>query len=146
MARRPNSPHQEVWIVAIAVVIIFLSVLVTLWMKGFFFRAEGIKTGHQNITLTDAVLQCQVAIRAQYKEGLKNLTLDDLSSRFDNKANLYRVFFNAEFAKSARASTTETLHISCQVDAQSGKATEIKISQDNGSGTPSSGKGLFGWP
>jgi hypothetical protein len=141
--------HQKLWLLAIVLVIIILSVISTLWFRGF-FPPSGHTQGYRNITLTDAVITCENEIREAHKQRLRHLTLDNLSSRFDEKTNFFRVFFVADLqvAKEAGAPSTPFL-VSCFVGATRGDIKGIELFEKKESTTEPIQKrdgGIFGWP
>lgn len=141
--------HQKLWLLAIVLVIILLSVVTTLWLRGV-FSADGEGKGYQNVTLTDAVITCENQIRSEQKQRLRHLTLDNLSSRYDKAANLYRVFFIADLQikKSAGAPSSQFL-ISCFVGARRGKIQAMELFEKKESTADPIEKrdgGVFGWP
>lgn len=132
-----------------AILIIVLSVLSTLWINGFFLSAGHNNNAYRNITFTDAVINCQNETRSRHKNQLQNLTLDDLSSRFDQATNLYRVFFHAQVSNSSRDSAAKDIYISCLVSAGRGKITAYEAFEKKETPTEpirqEDGR-LFGWP
>ena|GEM_PF-2151131 len=145
MKRKP----QEFWVLGIVALTISMSVLATLWAQGFFFRHHPESATYQNVTFTDAVLKCESATRTQYNNLLRNLTMDDLSSRLDHEANIYRIFFNAQIVKSSKDSATADFYIHCLINPQSGYMAEYVALEKKESASEALRKnkgGLFGWP
>lgn len=141
--------QQKFWLLAIAALTILSSVLATLWAQGFFLDHGQKGEDYQNITFTDAVLKCENATRVRYKNLLQNLTMDDLSSRLDNGANLYRIFFIAQITQSPRDSAAVDMYVSCLINAQNGLIAEYEVLQKREPTSEPIRKdkgGIFGWP
>lgn len=141
--------HQKLWVLSIAALTILSSVFATLWANGFFLSYGPRREHYQNITFTDAVLKCESTTRARYNHLLQNLAMDDLSSRLDHGANLYRIFFIAEIAESLRDSARVDIYISCLVNAENGLVTEYEALQKREPTSEPIRKdkgGIFGWP
>lgn len=138
------------WLLAIVLVIIALSVISTLWLRGIFSSGDDEGRNYQNITLTDAVITCENEIRSVHKQRLRHLTLDNLSSRYDKAANLYRVFFVADLQFGKEAGTpSSTFLIGCFVSAKRGKIKGLELFEKKESTTEPIQKrdgGIFGWP
>lgn len=142
--------HQKWWLLAIVLVIMLMSVTSTLWVRGFFGSAEDDGQSYQNITLTDAIVTCENDIRRRYGNQLRHLTLDNLSSRYDRAANLYRVFFAADMpmGKDARAPSKPVV-VSCVAEAKQGKINGIELFEKKDDAAEPIKKrdgGIFGWP
>lgn len=141
--------RQEIWVITVAALTIASSVLATLWTQGFLFGTQPGRETYQNITFTDAILKCEAESRAQYKSRLQNLALDDLSSRLDHSENLYRIFFNAQVAKSLSDPEAEDFLITCLVSAARGDIAKYEVLQKKEPGPEPIRKneaGVFGWP
>lgn len=142
--------HQKLSLLAIVLVIIALSVFSTLWFRGVFSSGEAGSENYQNITLTDAVIVCEKEIRSTHKKRLRYLTLDNLSSRYDKPANLYRVFFAADLQLGKDpAAASSTFLIGCFVDAKRGNIESLELFEKKESTTEPIQKrdgGIFGWP
>lgn len=77
------------------------------------------------------------------------LTLDDHSSRFDQAAYSYKVFFKAQMAAPKGDVGTADYFINCYVSADGGKITAFDLYEKKESETEASRQdngGLFGWP
>lgn len=142
--------RQELSLVGLALLIIVLSVLTTLWVKGALFALEGDADAYQNITFTDAVLVCETETRELYKKRLRHLVLDGLSSRYDKSTNLYRIFFISQVAvrQKTEPATNEFL-ISCLVSAKNGSIEKFEAFEKKEPATSPGQRdrgGVFGWP
>lgn len=142
--------HQKLWLLVIVLVIIALSVLSTLWFRGVFSSEENGRPNYQNITLTDAVIVCEKEIRSVHKQRLRHLTLDNLSSRYEEVANLYRVFFIADLQLSKEAGAPSSAFlIGCFVGAKRGNIKGLELFEKKENTTEPIQKrdgGIFGWP
>ena len=143
--------HQKALLLALALVIILTSVVSTLWWRGVLFSSLGSDAkGYQNITLTDAVITCENETRSIYKNRLRYLTLDNLSSRYENSSNLYKVYFAADVqsGKDPAAPVSQFI-ISCLVGAKRGNIREFEAFEKKESRPEAVRKregGVFGWP
>lgn len=142
--------YQKWWLLAIVLFIMLMSVITTLWVRGVFLPAGDDGQEHQNITLTDAVITCENAIRNNYKTRLRHLTLDNLSSRYDKSANLFRVFFVADMqAGKDPGALSKPFLVSCVVDARRGKIGGLELFEKKENAAEPIQKrdgGIFGWP
>jgi hypothetical protein len=139
--------RQEILVISVPA--IFLSVLATLWTQGMIFKPWQEDEHYQNVTFTDAVIQCQNAARAQFDVLLQTLTMDDLSSRQDHDSELYRIFFNAQVAKSPNDPDAVEFYISCLVNARHGNIAEYNALEKKERASEPIRKnkgGIFGWP
>lgn len=140
--------RQERLAIAIGVGIIAASVVTTLWISGVFGGGKAAPR-YQNVTLTDATLRCEERARDAYKGRLRMLTVDDHSTRFDQPAYLYKVFFRAQMAAPKGGAGASDYFINCYVSADSGKITTFDLYEKKESETEAikqDSGGLFGWP
>lgn len=133
-----------------ALFVIAISIASTLVFSGVLLDHLGSQGGgqYQQVTFTDAVVKCQDMVRAEFKNKLRQVVLDDHSSRFDQASNLYRIFFNAQLTKPS-ADDEPGYYVSCMVNARSGRVTEMEGAETKDSPTEAVRKddgGLFGWP
>lgn len=142
--------HQKWWLLVLTLAIIILSVVTTLWIRGVLLPVRGQAKTLQNVTLTDAVMSCENEIRSIYKSRLRYLTLDNLSSRYDNSAKIYRVFFLADIQIDKSQTTPEAQFlVSCHVNAGRGDIIGIEALEKRETTTEPIRKregGIFGWP
>ena len=104
---------------------------------------------YRNVTYTDALLSCQKYSYERYGQTLKYLTLDNHSSRWEQKVGQYKLFFDAEIAGKTPASPTIKISIACDVSGSSGKIRDYDMQEDKSLKTKAERMkdgGLFGWP
>lgn len=145
--RITRQRRQEWLVIAMGVGIIAASVATTLWLSGFF--ARGGEEKYQNVTFTDAVVRCEARARDTFQGQLRLLTLDDHSSRFDQGAFAYKVFFNAQMADPKGEGAAAEYFINCFVSAEGGRIATFDLYQQKESQTEALRQddgGLFGWP
>lgn len=155
-ARRLTKP-KAVGIILGSFSVIGCSILVTLALRGelsltaFGFAGAG-GTGYRNVTLTDALLKCQEKARDQFGDRLKHITFDSHSSRYDQKSNRYKMFFNLELyprrmGQNAKANATPHF-LNCFVHGSRGSVTHFESVEDVQESTSPRRKpegGLFGF-
>lgn len=141
---------QERMVLLVAVGIIGLSVATTLYFSDFLlskFGADG-DGGYRNVTFTDALVKCQKKTRETYDGELSNITFDDHSSRFDQSANQYKIFFKADMIEHDDDSDGG-FYINCFVSARTGRIGDFEgMEQKANRAEPlrRNDGGLFGWP
>lgn len=86
-------------------------------------------SGYRNVTFTDAVLECEASTRSEYADRLKSLVVDNHSSRYDDRAFLYKIFFEADMI--SEDSGEVSLHyVNCFVASESGKIDKFELWED----------------
>lgn len=141
--------HQRLWLLVIVLTVMLASAISTLWLRGFFESGGDDEKGYQNITLTDAIITCENQIRHNYKNQLRHVTLDNLSSRYDRTANLYRVFFTADLQTGNTRAPSKPVLVSCLVEGARGKVKELDLFEKTENAAEPIKKrdgGIFGWP
>lgn len=139
--------RQERLILALGAGIIAASVVTTVWISGV-LGGRGSTSGYQNVTFTDAVLNCESQVRQTYRSQLQNLTLDDHSSRFDQPSYQYKIFFKAQMSSKA-GTTASDFYLNCYVSADRGNIATLDAYEQKEAQTEAIRKdqgGLFGWP
>ncbi|MDZ7922823.1 MAG: hypothetical protein U5M23_01920 [Marinagarivorans sp.] len=146
---KPNRSSNNLMIALIMTAIIICTAIAS-WV---FFASNNEQTRknkkYRNITYTDALLTCQKYSYERYGSALKNLTLDNHSSRWEQKIEQYKLFFNAEIAGKTITSPTMKISIACDVSGRSGKVRDYDAQEDKSLKTKSERMkdgGLFGWP
>lgn len=141
--------RQERYVIMAAVGVVVLSVATTLLFSDVLLQTlsgEG-GQGYRNTTFTDAVIACRGQSQSTYANQLQHLTLDDHSSRMDNAANQYKIFFKANIAK--RNAQGGEFYINCYVNAESGRIAYFEGMEQKSAPTEAIRRndgGLFGWP
>ena len=141
---------QERLVIASAIIVVLASILTTLYVSGFFSSLEPQdEQSYQNITFTDAVIICREQTRDAFKSSLRNQTLDDHSSRFDQTSNTYMIFFKAQMASKKNEFGFGDFFINCYVSRSRGRIASFDVYEDKESSTEAirrNSGGLFGWP
>ena len=132
-----------------AVGVVVLSVVTTLLFSDVLLDtlSGGGDQGYRNTTFTDAVIACRGQSQDAYGNQLQHLTLDDHSSRMDNSANQYKIFFKAMMTK--RQDDGGEFYINCYVSADSGRIAYFEGMEQKSTPTEAIRRndgGLFGWP
>lgn len=146
---KKTTRHQKLWLLAIVLTVMLVSATSTLWVYDFFTWGGNEEEGYQNITLTDAIITCENQVRRNYKNQLRYLTLDNLSSRYDRAANLYRVFFTADLQTGNTRAPSKPVLVSCLVEGARGKVKELDLFEKTENAAEPIKKrdgGIFGWP
>ncbi len=103
----------------------------------------------RTVTFTDAVMTCQKETRAKLGADLISVSVDDHSSRYDHKSNVYKLFFNALVLSKRSETGRANLAVYCFVRADQGRISHFEQveQKDDGEAAPVKGDGgLFGWP
>lgn len=145
---------QERLVVIAAFGIVAVSIITTLYITGVSSSLGGRESsGYNNVTFTDAVITCEEQTRQAYKGELQSLVLDDHSSRFEQRSNTYKIFFNASMGgKSSRnrgEAGPSVFFINCYVNGSQGRISSYEAYEDKEMTTKAIRKddgGLFGWP
>jgi hypothetical protein len=136
--------------IALIMTAIIICTAVASW---FFFssnyEAKNDRKKYRNVTYADALLTCQNFSYERYGQGLKHLTLDTHSSRWEQRVEQYQLFFNAEIAGKTITAPTMKISIACDVSGRSGKIRDYDMQEDKSLKTKAERMkdgGLFGWP
>lgn len=91
---------QTVAVISVSVFAVVSLIIAGIFIGGgFTWEAIGLggeNAGYRNITLTDAQFACEKEARAEYGDRLVTVTIDALSSRYDEKNNRFRMYFNLD--------------------------------------------------
>ena len=140
---------QERYVIFGAVGVIAASIFTTLVVSGVIFNVGGgDEGGYQNVTFTDAVISCQDQTRNSFGNKLTNMVLDDHSSRFDQRSNMYKIFFQVEVTRS-KEQENNGFYVNCFVSASRGLITEFESLEQKVTQTETIRRergGVFGWP
>ncbi len=137
-----------------AIMVVIISVAATFMFWSYRYGGFGFGIGEggevvRNVTFSDAVITCQDEARAKLGTDLISISVDDHSSRYEYKSNLYKLFYNA-LVQNGRSETGRiNLAVYCFVRADHGRVTHFEQveQKENGEASPrKSGNGLFGWP
>lgn len=149
ITKSTQQKRQERLVVIGAVGVVALSVVTTLLFSDVLLNklAGNGDGGYKNTTFTDAVISCRAHSQKAYGRQLEQLTLDDHSSRMDDAANQFKIFFKAMMVK--RSDDSGEFYINCYVSAESGRITYYEGMEQKSSPTEAIRRndgGLFGWP
>lgn len=125
-------------LVVIALVVMVLSIGSTLYFSGvpigdFGTRLrEAVGGDYKHSTMTDARMTCEQRLRKSFKDRIRVMHVDGLSSRPDEAAGQYKIFIEAQvYADSDRQGETREMFISCFTDMQSGKIDSFQFAGDS---------------
>ena len=153
--RRGTSKAQTIGIVIVSILAItsfmatalFAGGQLTLEMFGFSGGDDG---GYRNITLTDAQLICEKEAHDEFAQRLKMITVDSHSSRYDEKSNRYKMFFDLDmYPKRGKEKSIATNHfLNCFVHGSRGTITHfesVEDTEEESSPIRQKGGNLFGF-
>ena len=142
------SKKQNILFVCSAIATIVISIVLTLVFTGNLdLRFSSNEQGYQNITLTDASISCENTARNEFGKRLKNLFIDNHSSRYEHAHFTYKIFLQIEATNKANKSTLH--YINCYINASNGKMTKFEIYENKDAPKSSVNTGpekLFNWP
>lgn len=153
MAKKTKRRQQQIVVLVAAAVIIAASVVSTLYFTGYFSFGSGAGkggVGYQNITFTDAYLECESYTRERYESRLQSLAVDNHSSRYENASKLYKIYFQLQMRKPPHAPQPEPYWVNCFVSASDGDIVEFQVGE--GKDLPvdkpitENPNNTFGWP
>lgn len=142
MARSKKSRRSTrmltVGVIIFAAGVIALPIVVTLGVRGvidlsFIGIGDGSgNQGYRNITLTDAQLECEREARDEFGDRLRLITVDMHSSRYDQKLNRYKMFFNLDvYPKRGKNKNIPVPYfLNCYVHGSRGSVTHFESLED----------------
>lgn len=150
---KKSSRKLNVIVVGMAAFIVLTSTLITIYTPSFIVELTGFgggreSGGYQNITFTDAVMACNEATEDRYGDRIRNLEVDNHSSRYDNKTYLYKIFMNMDMYEK-KGELTQAHFVNCFVRASNGSIKKYDVFENEGrkeKGIDSYGTNLFGMP
>jgi hypothetical protein len=104
---------------------------------------------YKNVTFTDALLTCQNYSRERYGAKLKQLTMHKHSSRWDQSAGQYKIFFRADILGKNPALPAAEFWLACDVSGSSGQVRDYDAQENKGLKSEAqrmNDSGMFGWP
>ncbi|MFL0810224.1 MAG: hypothetical protein K6L76_07405 [Agarilytica sp.] len=143
-----SSKKQNTLVVVAALGVLVFALLVTLAATGVLFDlGGGNDRGYQNVTFTDAVLTCRSRAESNYGERIRILITDNHSSRYDDKASLYKIFLKLDLYKKNRLESTAH-YVNCFVRASNGRVRKFEVldGEEAKQSSPSDGTNMFGIP
>ncbi len=125
-----SSKKQNTYVITVSIGVLVASVFITLYATGVLFGGSGADSkGYRNVTFTDAVLACQNTTKENYGERIRNLVIDNHSSRFDDKQFLYKIFLKMDLYDKNR--TKARLHyINCFVKSSNGRVRKFEAFEE----------------
>ncbi|WP_460241676.1 hypothetical protein [Aurantivibrio infirmus] len=129
---RRSTPLRAVGFIGGAIGVIGVSIVVTLYVSGeidfnFSGSDKDENGGYRNVTHTDAQLSCEAEAKDEFGERLRLLTPDAHSSRFDEKANRYKLFFHADlYPGNERGNVSQRHFVNCFVHGSRGTVVNFE--------------------
>lgn len=125
-----KTRDQQIAVVVFAIVVVVVSVVVTI-----FFSKSGANpwrgsdfAGYQNVTFTDAVLNCESETENLYGDRIKHLTMDNHSSYYDEKQFIYKIFFTLDLRSgSGSHSETSLNYVNCYIKGHNGRLARYDV-------------------
>lgn len=132
VSRRKSSRQQQLAVLMAAAAIIAASVASTLYFTGYFSFGSGVGeggSGYQNITFTDAFVECESYTRERYASRIRSLAADNHSSRYEDASKLYKIYFKLQMRKPPHLPQPEPYWVNCFVSANSGDIVEFQVGE-----------------
>lgn len=130
---RRSTNRQTVGILVAAVSVIGAAIMVTLAFRedlnlSMIGIGDGGSKGYRNVTLTDAQLTCQEEARSKYGKRLEYLSVDGHSSRFEEKDNRFKIFFNMNLYPRLKrqGERADEYYVNCYVHGSRGNVTHFE--------------------
>lgn len=143
------SKKQNTLMVFASFVVIVVSALITFYYSGAIDKIlnRNQAGGYRNVTFTDAVLTCRNYAKKHFAKKLRNLVVDNHSSRYEDKLFLYKIFLELDI-KLEKSEPPVLFYVNCFVKAGSGRIDEFE-SFENSEDSDSraiDGTNMFGFP
>lgn len=137
--RRGRTAAQTAGVITASILAIATLVATALFISGTLtlemFGLGGDDGGYRNITLVDAQLVCEAEARKEFAKRLKSITVDSHSSRFDEKSNRYKMYFNIDMYPKRGDSNIAVNHfLNCFVHGSRGSITHFESVEDREEG------------
>ncbi|VUD59146.1 hypothetical protein TDB9533_02602 [Thalassocella blandensis] len=145
MPKANKKQNIIVTVVAIAIVIVssFMTYYATMVVD---FSGSGDSGGYSNVTFTDATLTCERETKTTYGEKIGTLTVDNHSSRYDERQFLYKIFMEMNLRNSNNEANL--FYVNCFVRSSNGKIRKYEVFEADAE-NPSrvdDGTNVFGMP
>ncbi len=143
-----TSRKQNTLVITFALVVVCSSVFLTLYATGVLFgSADTDEKGYQNVTFNDAVVTCSDNTRDTYGKKIRNLVVDNHSSRFDDRQYLYKIFLKMDLYN-ADGNGAALHYINCFVRSGNGALRKYEVfrEEESGSSKPIDDTNRFGMP
>jgi hypothetical protein len=144
VVKKPAAQHARTAF-AMAVVIIGVAIASLLYFQRMNLKVSEV---YRNVTFTDALLACREYTDGRYGANLKQLVLDDHSSRWEQKDGVYKLFFKATLVSVSHSSSQECW-VSCAVSGDTGEIRDYDLIEDKSLKTEAQRRddgNIFGWP
>lgn len=123
------SKKQNILFVVLSIGLMAISVLITLYVSGYLsFLTSDKSQGYQNITFTDAAISCEKNTRKQFGRKLKNVYVDNHSSRYDSGSYSYKIFLKADALN--KENKVSLFFVNCYVSASNGQIIKFDANED----------------
>lgn len=117
----------------LVLLVIAMSVGGTLYVSGAFsgdYFGRG-SAARKNITLTDAQVLCENRSRRELGRRIRNLSVDNHSSRYDDFDDRFKIFFTADlFENESRKGFTKMFYINCYTRTDRELVTTFEVTED----------------
>jgi len=146
----PVSRRQNIIVVITAVTVIVLSISMTLYIAGAMPSLSGDSDvgGYKNVTFNDAVLTCDAETRSRFEDRIRALTLDNHSSRYEERELIYKIFQHMDLQGKPGEPKLE-FFVNCFVRASNGSVTKYEAFEDvevPSNTSSSDNTNMFGFP
>jgi len=89
-----KTQRSHLWVILTFVALVCISIFLTYQAFTRFGGGEP-ATRYRHVTMTDAFMECKQRLKSTYGRDLRGYGEDPLSTRYDHRLGLYRVYFNA---------------------------------------------------
>lgn len=138
MRKKKSTALQTLVVLVVAIGLIVLSIGSTLYFTGVPIGEFGSKLGetfggnYKHSTMTDARMSCEERMRKSFKDRIRVMHVDNLSSRHDEETGQFRIYIEADVYKdSDRIPPAREMFISCFTNAESGKIEQFQFAGDS---------------
>ncbi|MDO3385475.1 hypothetical protein QWI17_06430 [Gilvimarinus sp. SDUM040013] len=138
MRKKKSTVVQGLIALVVVVGLIAVSIGSTLYFTGVPIGEFGLKLGdalegnYKHSTMTDARMSCEERMRKSFKNRIRVMHVDQLSSRHDDKTGQFKIFIEADlYADSDRIPPAREMFISCFTNAESGKIEQFEFAGDS---------------
>lgn len=142
-----TNKKQNVIVIVGAVAIVIISCFATYYATIVAdIGGDSASAGYQNVTFTDAAVMCEAETKDAYGDKIGTLTIDNHSSRYDEKQFLFKIFMEMELRN--RDKEKKLHYVNCFVRSSNGQIRKFEVFEADGK-KPSQvddGTNMFGMP
>lgn len=126
-----DSNRSVIWVVLVFVGLVFGSIGITAFTM-LNLRGGESKAAYRNVTMTDAYMDCEKAMKKAFGRSLKSYGMDSLSTRYDQARQKYLIFFDAQITQ-PDTGLPENNFVTCEV-TNAGEIDRFSLMVEGGTG------------